>query len=171
MYPSSFKMRAISVFSLEAGISTFWCLARIALRMRASMSATGSVNLIFCFSSSRPFAPKLPENPRQLTYFSRQLPVASRQRFWLPTTSCDHAVHGRRRADCFANDRPRTTNGASTSSTSKRRESRRAAPVAGNTDGRCRTSGYRPADVRRFCSGCACATKISASSRPSLVLL
>jgi hypothetical protein len=35
---------------LEAGISTFWCRARIALRMRASMSATGSVNLIVCFS-------------------------------------------------------------------------------------------------------------------------
>ena len=29
----------------------------MALRMRASKSATGSVNLIFCFSSSRPFAP------------------------------------------------------------------------------------------------------------------
>src|SRR5690349_20486602 len=39
-------MRAISAFSLEAGTSTFWCRARIALRMRASMSATGSVNLI-----------------------------------------------------------------------------------------------------------------------------
>src|SRR5581483_2636968 len=44
-------MRAISSFSLEAGISTFWCRALIALRIRASMSATGSVNLIVCFSS------------------------------------------------------------------------------------------------------------------------
>src|SRR5215472_2981518 len=34
--------------------------------MRASMSATGSVNLIVCFSSSHPFAPHFPENPRQL---------------------------------------------------------------------------------------------------------
>jgi len=48
--------------SLEAGTSTFWCRARIALRMRASMSATGSVNLIVCFSSSRPFAPRKAEN-------------------------------------------------------------------------------------------------------------
>ena len=45
-------MRAISSFSLEAGTSTFWCRARIALRMRVSMSATGSVNLIVCFSSA-----------------------------------------------------------------------------------------------------------------------
>src|SRR6266496_5509728 len=39
-------MRAISIFRLEAGISTFWCRARIALRIRVSMSATGSVNFI-----------------------------------------------------------------------------------------------------------------------------
>src|SRR5215470_100342 len=39
-------MRAISDFRLEAGTSTFWCRARIALRIRASMSATGSVNFI-----------------------------------------------------------------------------------------------------------------------------
>src|SRR5581483_451616 len=44
-------MRAISSFNLEAGISTFWCRALIELRMRVSMSATGSVNLIVCFSS------------------------------------------------------------------------------------------------------------------------
>src|SRR5262245_27919335 len=59
-------MRAISTFSLEAGISTFWCRARIELRMRASMSATGSVNLIVCFSSIRPFAPRLAENLQRL---------------------------------------------------------------------------------------------------------
>src|SRR6185437_9740105 len=47
MYPSSFKMRAISSFSLEAGTSSFWCRAEIELRMRASKSATGSVKLIF----------------------------------------------------------------------------------------------------------------------------
>src|SRR5437016_12265878 len=39
-------MRAISSFRLEAGISTFWCRARIALRIRASLAATGSVNFI-----------------------------------------------------------------------------------------------------------------------------
>src|SRR5215470_15278073 len=58
-------MRAISVFSLEAGISTFWCRERIALRMRASMSATGSVSLIFCFSSP-PVRSLYRENPRRL---------------------------------------------------------------------------------------------------------
>src|SRR5271170_7344258 len=44
-------MRAISSFSLEAGISTFWCRALIALRIRVSISATGSVNLMRSFSS------------------------------------------------------------------------------------------------------------------------
>src|SRR5579863_10149175 len=39
-------MRAISSFSREAGMSTFWCRAWSALRTRVSMSATGSVNLI-----------------------------------------------------------------------------------------------------------------------------
>jgi hypothetical protein len=37
-------------------MSTFWCRAWSALRTRVSMSATGSVNLIVCFSSSHPFA-------------------------------------------------------------------------------------------------------------------
>src|SRR5579872_7251915 len=50
-------MRAISSFSLEAGTSTFWCRARIALRIRASISATGSVKFIFYFSSNHPFSP------------------------------------------------------------------------------------------------------------------
>src|SRR3954452_18067212 len=49
-------MRAISSFSLDAGISTFWCRALIALRMRASMSATGSVNFIGLLLLDRPFA-------------------------------------------------------------------------------------------------------------------
>src|SRR5580704_10873300 len=44
-------MRAISSFSLEAGISTFWCRALIALRIRVNISATGSVNLMRSFSS------------------------------------------------------------------------------------------------------------------------
>jgi len=39
--------------------------------MRASMSATGSVNLIFCFSSSRPFAPRPAENLQQLASVGR----------------------------------------------------------------------------------------------------
>src|SRR5450755_2287605 len=59
-------MRAISSFSREAGISTFWCQAWSAFRTRVSMSATGSVNLIVYFSLSHPFAPGNPENLRQL---------------------------------------------------------------------------------------------------------
>src|SRR5580700_4856232 len=43
MYPSSFKMRAISAFSLEAGTSTFGWRAWIAFRTRVSMSAMGSL--------------------------------------------------------------------------------------------------------------------------------
>src|SRR5579872_3884455 len=43
MKPSSFRMRAISVFSLEAGTSTFGWRAWIALRTRVSMSAMGSL--------------------------------------------------------------------------------------------------------------------------------
>src|SRR4051794_17589897 len=38
-------MRAISTFRREVGIWTFSCSALLALRMRASMSATGSVNI------------------------------------------------------------------------------------------------------------------------------
>src|ERR1700676_3317753 len=59
-------MRAISSFNREAGISTFWCRAWSAFRTRVSMSATGSVNLIVCFSSSHPFAPRGAENLQQL---------------------------------------------------------------------------------------------------------
>src|SRR5580704_523464 len=58
-------MRAISSFSLEAGISTFWWRALIALRMRVSMSATGSVNLIVLLLLRCPFAPRSAENLRQ----------------------------------------------------------------------------------------------------------
>src|SRR5467141_4052182 len=40
-------MRAISVFSLETGTSTRWCLAAAALRMRVKKSPMGSVCMIF----------------------------------------------------------------------------------------------------------------------------
>src|SRR5258708_40347557 len=50
-------MRAISSFSLEAGTSTFWCRARIALRIRASMSATGSVKFIALLLLGHSFSP------------------------------------------------------------------------------------------------------------------
>src|SRR5205823_345767 len=59
-------MRAISVFRLEAGISTFWCRARIALRIRVSMSATGSVNFIRFASPQPPVLSALAENQRWL---------------------------------------------------------------------------------------------------------
>src|SRR5205085_5062445 len=39
-------MRAISTFSFELGISAFSCSALLALRMRVSMSATGSVSIL-----------------------------------------------------------------------------------------------------------------------------
>src|SRR6266568_8697489 len=47
MYPSSLRMRAISVFSLETGTSTRWCLAAAALRRRVRKSAMGSVCIFF----------------------------------------------------------------------------------------------------------------------------
>src|SRR5205814_4418098 len=39
-------MRAISVFSLETGTSTRWCLAAAALRRRVKKSAMGSVCIV-----------------------------------------------------------------------------------------------------------------------------
>src|SRR5271165_817978 len=39
-------MRAISVFSLETGTSTRWCLAAVALRKRVRKSAIGSVCIV-----------------------------------------------------------------------------------------------------------------------------
>src|SRR5580765_8130989 len=59
-------MRAISSFKREAGTSTFCFRAWSAFRTRVSMSATGSVNLIVCFSLSHPFAPHPAENLQQL---------------------------------------------------------------------------------------------------------
>src|SRR5215203_7041455 len=45
MYPSSWRMRAISCFWREVGISALSCNALLALRMRVSMSAIGSVSI------------------------------------------------------------------------------------------------------------------------------
>src|SRR5262249_28588933 len=47
MYPSSWRMRAISTFSRDAGISTRVCFALTALRSRVSISAIGSVISLF----------------------------------------------------------------------------------------------------------------------------
>src|SRR5579864_1566650 len=60
-------MRAISIFNLEAGTSTFWCRARIALRIRASMSATGSLKFIVLLLLGHPFSP-LSEEPAMARY-------------------------------------------------------------------------------------------------------
>src|ERR1700687_28922 len=46
MYPSSFKLRAISVLSFETGTSARWCLAAAALRRRVRKSAMGSVCIV-----------------------------------------------------------------------------------------------------------------------------
>src|SRR5271170_3377397 len=53
MKPSSLRMRAISIFSFEAGTSTRGCLARVALRTRVSMSAMGSVCMSLPFLPAR----------------------------------------------------------------------------------------------------------------------
>src|SRR2546425_11480903 len=45
MYPSSLRMRAMPSLRREVGISAVSCNALLALRMRASMSATGSVSI------------------------------------------------------------------------------------------------------------------------------
>jgi len=54
------------------------------------MSATGSVNLIFCFSSSRPFAPRPAENLQQLASYSWSLVVS---RWSLRTTTDWRSYH------------------------------------------------------------------------------
>ena len=43
IYPSSFRMRAISTFTLEAGMSARWCRAWRPFRIRVNMSAIESV--------------------------------------------------------------------------------------------------------------------------------
>src|SRR5215831_124741 len=45
MYPSSLSRRAISTFTPDAGMAAVSCSALLALRMRASMSAIGSVSI------------------------------------------------------------------------------------------------------------------------------
>src|SRR5580658_1798154 len=64
MKPSSFKMRAISILSLEAGTSTLGWRADCALRMRVSMSAMGSVMAMFY--SGAPFLPARFDHARDL---------------------------------------------------------------------------------------------------------
>ena len=70
-----------------------------------------------------------------------------------------------------AEDRCTLKGHASTTRTSKPRESPPAAPVAGSTGGKYRTCAGRRAGVRTACSGCACGWRTWAFSRPKLVLL
>src|ERR1700746_3417947 len=94
-------MRAISSFNREAGISTFWCRAWSAFRTLVNMSATGSVNLIVCFSLSHPFAPRRAENLQRLVHHSfvvTRLPLACSPVVANdPTTSDSDALPGRLR--------------------------------------------------------------------------
>ena len=46
MYPSSLRMRAICALRREVGISVRSCIALLALRIRVSMSAIGSVSIL-----------------------------------------------------------------------------------------------------------------------------
>src|SRR5262245_43856814 len=46
MKPSSLRISAIRTLSLEDGMSTFSCSARLALRMRVSRSAMGSLLMV-----------------------------------------------------------------------------------------------------------------------------
>jgi hypothetical protein len=71
------------------------------------MSATGSVNLIVCFSSSRPFAPRQAENLRQLT-----VNLYKKPNYANPTTRTD-ALFARRDRETTDDQRP-ATNDAST---------------------------------------------------------
>src|SRR6266853_1598938 len=122
-------MRAISSFNLEAGTSTFWCLELIALRIRDSISATGSVNLMFCFSWSRPFVSAgcvlLAEEP-VTTLFQRLRLI-------------QHT--------------------GTTKTTWKHPEFPLAAPARGSRAGKGRTFAGKHVGVRKSGSGCACVKK------------
>src|SRR5580692_490250 len=52
MYPSRWRMTASDSLSFELGILTLSCIAVLALRMRVSMSATGSVIVMSAFLPS-----------------------------------------------------------------------------------------------------------------------
>src|SRR3970282_1626402 len=78
MKPSSLRISAILTFSFEEGTSTFSCSARLALRMRVSRSAIGSVIDI----SSR-LLPAGLDNARHLA-LEGELPEADAARLELP---------------------------------------------------------------------------------------
>src|SRR5262245_66182482 len=74
MKPSSFRISASRTLSFEEGMSTFSCSATLPLRMRASMSATGSVTIAIGRSPSGRLPGGL-HHARNLT-LQRQVPEA-----------------------------------------------------------------------------------------------
>src|SRR5579862_7101024 len=126
-------MRAISSFNREAGTSTFWCRAWSAFRTRVSISATGSVNLIVCFSLSHSFAPRPAENLQRLN-FCRWSFVFNR--WFLRTTN------GQRLTPCYQDDFE--TPGISPRSASWRKHKRQMPNLRRNARG-------RPQNLQRLC--------------------
>src|SRR5215510_12362242 len=79
MYPSSLRMRAISIFRRDAGTSTLVWRAPIAFRMRVSMSEIGSVIFMsipidYKFNATRARTPAFPGLPTRFGH-PRNLPV------------------------------------------------------------------------------------------------
>src|SRR3989442_4490680 len=69
-YPSFFRMRAISTFSFDEGMSTRGSLARTEFRIRVIMSATGSVMFMGC---SYQLALITPGTSPARAYFRKQM--------------------------------------------------------------------------------------------------
>src|SRR5258705_7794611 len=91
MYPSSWRIRAISALSLLAGRSTRACLADTALRMRVSMSEIGSV--ISCSLLSKPKS-QIPNPKSQIPTESRPVGVGdSGSGLWDLPRALRHARH------------------------------------------------------------------------------
>src|SRR5215472_7113571 len=80
MNPSSLRSSAIFVLSLEAGTSTFSCSARLALRIRVSRSAIGSLIMV------SPLLPARLDHARHLAP-ERQLAEADPAHLELPEVS------------------------------------------------------------------------------------
>src|ERR1700743_1281703 len=124
-------MRAISVFSFEAGTSSFWWRARMELRRRVRKSATGSVKLIVS-----PSSPVRSAHQRTCgNVYDRAL--YARSKFVL-----------RQRRACIAGKR-------TTSWTLRHQGSHPLAPAGGSTNGIHRTCADKRAGARKACSDCA----------------
>src|SRR5437016_2751186 len=75
MKPSSLRSSAMRTLSREAGMSTFSCSARLALRMRVSMSAMGSLRmayqLAFTMPGTSPLSASSRKHSRHISNFRR----------------------------------------------------------------------------------------------------